>query len=150
MGKAPTIKWTDELEDAICSAIAVTPKGLEHVCEENDFPNARSVYRHLIDSEAFSQKYARAREMQLQMLADQLVPLADTDRICRKRTIRADGSEEVVILDQVERTKLQIETRKWLLGKLAPKKYGEKLQHAGADGDGPVEVVVRHIASDGE
>jgi hypothetical protein len=149
MGKAPNIKWTDELEDAICAAIAVTPKGLEEVCEENGFPNARSIYRHLVSSEQFSQKYARGREHQLQLLADQLVPLADKDRICQKRTIKADGSEEVVILDQVERTKLQIETRKWLLGKLAPKKYGDKLQQqiTGEDG-GP--LVIKHIASDGE
>ena len=143
MGKAPTIKWTDELEDSICAAIAVTPKGLEDVCDENGFPAPASIYRQLNASESFREKYARARESQLQTLADQLVPLADKDRICQKRTIKADGSEEIVILDQVERTKLQIETRKWLLGKLAPKKYGDRAQMelTGKDG-GAIEAAI--------
>ena len=76
------------------------------------------------------------------MLADQMVELSDQDRICEKVTIKGDGSREVVILDQVERTKLQIETRKWLLAKLNPKKYGDKLAHTGADGAGPVVIKI--------
>ena len=98
---------------------------------------------------ALSERYARAKEAQLQVLADQLVDLADTDRICEKVTIKPDGSREVVILDQVERTKVQIDTRKWLLAKLNPKKYGDnaKLALTGEDG-GP--LVVKHIGSDGE
>jgi hypothetical protein len=141
---APSINWTPELEDAICAAIAGNIKGLDDICAESDgFPEARSVYRHLIQSEEFSQKYAHARDLQHQMLADQLVPLADKDRICQKRTIKADGSEEVVILDQVERSKLQIETRKWLLGKLQPKKYGDKQQL-----DLTGEVSVKRVVSD--
>lgn len=128
------IKWSVELENAICSAIAINAKGLDEICEENEFPNARSVYRRLIESEEFCQRYARARELQLQVLADQIIPLADKDRICQKRTIKADGSEEIVILDQVERTKLQIDSRKWLLAKLNPKKYGDKIEHTGEVG----------------
>ena len=143
MGKAPAIKWNSELEDSICGAIAVDPRGLIHICEENEFPAPVSIYRHLLQSEEFRNKYARAREMQLQVLADELVPLADKDRICHKRTIKADGSEEVVILDQVERTKLQIETRKWLLGKLAPKKYGDKV-----DMNLSGEVALKQVVSD--
>ena len=42
----------------------------------------------------------------------------------------------------VAKQRLQVDTRKWLLSKLAPKKYGDKVQNVitGADG-GPVEVV---------
>ena len=142
------IDWTPELEDSICAAIAVNPKGLETICAENRFPDPSSIYRHLQKDEDFCKKYARARENQLQVLADELVPLADKDRICEKRTIKADGSEEVVILDQVERTKLQIETRKWLLGKLAPKKYGDKVQ-VGGDPGNPIqaEITVNFVKS---
>lgn len=138
------IDWTEELEDSICSAIAINPKGLEAICAENEsFPSPAAIYIRLNKSKDFVEKYARAREMQLQVLADELVPLADQDRICKKRTIKADGSEEIVILDQVERTRLQIETRKWLLGKLAPKKYGDKVQneHSGPDG-GPIQAEI--------
>jgi hypothetical protein len=78
--------------------------------------------------DALSERYARAKKAQLQVLADQIVDLSDNDRICEKVTIKADGTREVVILDQVERTKLQIDSRKWLLAKLNPKKYGDRLE----------------------
>ena len=140
----PKINWTDALEDAICAAISVSSRGLDDICNENEgFPDPKSIYTHIIQSESFFQKYARARELQQQLLADQLIPLADKDRICQKRTIKADGSEETVILDQVERSKLQIETRKWVLARLNPKKYGDKIQaeHSG-------EVSVKRVISD--
>ena len=120
--------------DQILAAIATTPKSLESICKElESAPTARTVYTWLTQDDDFLQRYARAKEQQLQVLADQMVELSDQDRICEKVTIKADGSREVVILDQVERTKLQIETRKWLLAKLNPKKYGDKQQveHSG-------------------
>lgn len=119
----------------ILELIATTHGSLESICNSNpEFPSARTVYRWLDSNESLCQRYARAKAAQLQILADELVELADTDRICKKRTIKADGSEEVVILDQVERTKLQIDTRKWLLSKLDPKKYGDRLEHSGEIG----------------
>jgi hypothetical protein len=137
------IKWTPELEDSICACIAINTKGLDDICDENDeFPSPRSIYTRLIQCDSFLQKYTRARDLQQQLLADQILPIADKDRICEKRTIKPDGSEERVILDQVERSKLQIETRKWLLSKLNPKKYGDKQLHTGADGEGPIEVSI--------
>jgi hypothetical protein len=118
-------EWSEELSE-IFSEIATTPKSLEAICKANpSLPSARTVYRLIDSNEDICQRYTRAKEAQLQILADQLVDLADTDRICEKITIKADGSREVVILDQVERTKVQIDTRKWLLAKLAPKKYGD-------------------------
>jgi hypothetical protein len=143
MGKKPAIKWTEELENSICAEMSINAISLEQICKENGFPCARSIYRHIIEDEEFSRKYARARELQLQVLADEIIPLADKDRICQKKTIKADGSEEVVILDQVERTKLQIESRKWLLSKLAPKKYGDRIQQ-----DISGELSVKRVVSD--
>ena len=127
----------------ILALIATTPKSLESICKSDErFPDARTVYRWIDASEELCQRYARAKQAQLQILADQLVDLADNDRICQKRTIKPDGSEEIVILDQVERTRVQIDTRKWLLSKLDPKKYGERIQqeHTGADG-GPLQII---------
>jgi hypothetical protein len=125
----------------ICHQVSITTQSLEAICNAHDaFPSSRTFYRWLLDREDLRQLYARARDAQLQILADQIVPLADTDRICEKITIKADGSREVVVLDQVERSKLQIDSRKWLLSKLAPQKYGDKQQLTGPDG-GPIQIV---------
>ena len=43
---------------------------------------------------------------------------------------RADGSiEDVLDAEHVQRSRLRIDTRKWMAGKLAPKKYGEKIEY---------------------
>lgn len=119
----------------ILELIATTPKSLNSICAENKhFPHPATVYRWIDSRPDLCERYARAKEAQLQILADELIELADRDRVCQKRTIKADGTEEIVILDQVERTKLQIDTRKWLLAKLNPKKYGDRLEHTGEIG----------------
>ena len=48
-------------------------------------------------------------------------------------TTKADGSTETKDGDMIERARRQVDSRKWLLSKLAPKKYGDKLQteHSG-------------------
>jgi membrane protein implicated in regulation of membrane protease activity len=47
----------------------------------------------------------------------------------------SDGSTyEVVNGEHIQRSRVRIDARKWKASKLAPKKYGEKIQHAGHDG----------------
>ena len=53
-----------------------------------------------------------------------------------------EGNTEVVFdSTAVQRNRLRVDARKWLLSKLAPKKYGDKLtqEHTGANG-GAIEV----------
>lgn len=112
-------------------------------------------FYHALADPALSQRYARAKLDGLDMLADEMLSLSDQcrvgERVTTKRTTivadpdadaegeAAEGvtlpAEEttVVTADMVERARLQIDTRKWLLSKLAPKKYGDMLQleHSG-------------------
>ena len=127
--------YDPEIAADICSLISTETKSLRSICQSDDkFPAINTFYRWMIHHPELRELYARAKEEQLQILADEIVPLADEDRVCEKVTIKADGSREVVILDQVDRSKLQIDSRKWLLSKLAPKKYGDKIQteHSGS------------------
>jgi len=122
----PAAEWAPVINE-ILSAIATTPKSLKTICEEiESAPTAKTFWQWMEHDSELGERYARAKQAQLEVLADQIVDLADTERICEKVTIKADGSREVVILDQVERTKVQIDSRKWLLAKLNPKKYGER------------------------
>lgn len=88
--------------------------------------NRRKFYAALSD-EALANRYARAKGDGLDALAEEIVALADECRMGVKTTTKADGSVETVSGDMVDRTRLQIDSRKWLLSKLAPKKYGDKL-----------------------
>lgn len=88
--------------------------------------------------------YTRAKEFQCQVLADEIIELADESRIGVIVTERSDGKRERKCADMVERSKLQVDARKWALAKLLPKKYGELQRTELAGGDliplGPVET----------
>lgn len=142
MPKGRPTKYNDLIADSICEELA-KGRSLLKITEEQDFPSETTVYRWLDQYPEFREKYARARELQADHYAAEIVDLADKDRICRKRTIRADGGEEVVILDQTERTRLQIDARKWYASKLAPKKYGDKVQQeVSGPGGAPIQAAI--------
>lgn len=135
-------KYNEEIADSICDQIAVGHSLLK-ICGDSAFPSERAVYRWLEVHEEFRQRYARARELQADHYAAEIIDLADTSVEARKTKIKADGSEEIEISDAVERTRLRIDARKWYASKLAPKKYGDKVQQeiSGADGK-PIEAAI--------
>ena len=85
-------------------------------------------------------QYTRAREAQAEILASDILRLADECRIGTIKTERANGDVEIRTADMVDRARLQIDARKWLAGKMSPKKYGEKIQHGGADDLPPIKT----------
>jgi hypothetical protein len=61
--------------------------------------------------------------------------------VAEKRVQKADGSVEITTADAVDRSRLTVDSLKWYLCKLAPKKYGDKLDATlqGPDG-GPIQT----------
>jgi len=159
MGR-PSIPFDPELAQSICESLATSEQGLEDVLDElrvirgkQITPGLTTIYKWLEENPEFAESSARARRFQAQLLHDRAQKVAREAMIGRieKTVVSEKGSEsQVTIADNVERSKLLVQTLLKRAGQLDAKKYGEKLQHAGASGDGPIEVVVRHIASDGE
>jgi hypothetical protein len=120
-------KFSPELFDEICVEIA-DGKSLRTICKREDMPNLKTVMRWLReeDNESLRQQYARAREDQADALFEDCLDIADTF-----------DSKEMVEPQHINRAKLRIDTRKWMAGKLRPKKYGDKLElenkHSTAD-----------------
>lgn len=141
--------YNEEIASRILSEIATNRKGLETICNENpDFPRPATIYLWMIQRPEFSEKYARAKEDSLQVLEDELLELSDNTQLGVIETIKPDGTREIKRSDMIEHRKLQIETRKWLMGKLKPKKYGDKLtqEHTGPDGK-ELRVTIRSVLS---
>jgi hypothetical protein len=73
-------------------------------------------------------QYTRACEVRADSLFEEMLDIADdgTNDYITKRA--SDGTEfEVVNTEHIQRSKLRIETRKWNLSKMNPKKYGDKI-----------------------
>ena len=127
----PRTTYTQEVADEICDRIA---KGepLKQICRDDHMPDERTVRRWYVDDiGGFAPLYARARDLLLEHWADEIVNISDTTALGVETTTKGDGDVETREGDMLGHRKLQIDTRKWLLSKLRPDKYGEKLELSG-------------------
>ena len=124
--------YSEELADRICERIA-DGESVRNICLDDDMPNKATVFRWLGKHEAFRDQYARAREAQSEHLADELLDIADDGSNDWMERRNADGEVigYVVNGEAIQRSRLRADTRKWLLGKLQPKKYGDSVKISG-------------------
>lgn len=105
-------KYSDELAEKICEKIA-NGRSLRSICAEDGIPTMSTVCKWLIENKEFSEQYARAREKQADYFAEEIIEIADS----------AEAESAAV-----SKAKLQIDARKWAASKIAPKKYGDKVE----------------------
>lgn len=141
-------QYSDELAQEILEHLA-DGRTLNSICKEVRFPNERTVRRWALDPQhEFSPKYARAREIGYHSMADDILEIADN--ACNDWMVRHgdDDAGWQANGDHIQRSRLRIDSRKWLLSKALPKIYGDKLALTDSDG-GPLKVqVVRFGAND--
>lgn len=114
-------------------------ESLASICADEDMPARSSVYLWLHDNSEFSDRYARAREVQATTFFDEVQQISDNTMLGEKRTIKPDGTIEIVQADMIEHRRLRVDARKWMAARLAPKKYGDKIDH---EHSGSLTVVV--------
>lgn len=128
--------YSDEIADKICDALA-DARSLRSICCDPDMPSQSTVFRWLADERytSFRERYARAREAQADAIFDEILDIADDGSNDWMERRREDGSvDEVFNHEHVQRSKLRIEARRWMAGKLRPKVYGEKIEHEHSGG----------------
>lgn len=131
--------FTQKMADRICARIA-DGESLRSICAGKDMPSRTSVFKWLAEHRSFADQYARAREAQADTLADQILEIADDstrDTIETESGPRADA-------EWIARSRLRVDARKWLASKMAPKKYGEKID-IDANVTGRIESITRRI-----
>ena len=134
--------YSPEIVDLICERIA-DGVSLREICRTEDMPSKAAVFRWLAAHAEFRDQYARAREAQADALADELLDIADdgdNDWMERKgEDGQSLGWRENG--EAIQRSRLRVDTRKWIASKLKPKKYGDKLAVGGDEEGSPVKVV---------
>ena len=123
-GGRPT-KYSKEIAERICKVIAEGGT-LKKAIKPDDMPCRSLVFQWLADKkhQEFMDLYVRARVEQQEYWADEIVTIADDDKA------------------NEHRSRLMVDTRKWLMSKLAPHKYGE---HKTLEHTGKVEIHVKRI-----
>lgn len=118
-------KYTQELADSICAELALG-KSIRTVCAEDDMPSVATIFNWFRSQPEFLEQYTRAKEESADAMAEEVLYIADTQKVGVTKTIKPSG-EEIKEEDMLGHRRLQIETRKWLMAKMKPKKYGDKL-----------------------
>ena len=135
-------KYDADMAASICERLA-NGESLRAICADDAMPDKSTVLRWLANEEhaSFRDQYARAREMQADHLAEDILEISDDAR--NDWMERNHGEADpgwVANGEHIQRSRLRVDSRKWLASKLAPKKYGDKVTHAG-DADNPLQLV---------
>jgi len=124
MANKPTKPGSPERAKLADAVLANMEAGMScwKACEKAGVKNSTFMLWVSQDS-ALAESYAQARENFVERIAQEVMELSDVDV-----GETPDGRKDWAA---VQKHKLQVDTRKWLLSKLAPKKYGEKIEISG-------------------
>ena len=123
--------FTEEVATQICVALS-GGRSLRSICEDEGMPDRATVFRWLGKHAEFRDQYAHARASQADAMLEEILEIADA----------GTKAEDIMNPDVIQRAKLRIDTRKWVMSKVAPKKYGEKLELSG-DPENPLHTITR-------
>lgn len=142
MGR-PT-KYSKELGTLICGLIS-EGQSLRKICVLEGMPNTSTVCLWVLKGAGgeelyvdFSKQYARAVEMRTEYWAEEIVDISDDSEA---DYIFTEDGKRITNAEAIARSRLKVDTRKWLMGKLKPKKYGERTtQEIVGDKENPLQI----------
>lgn len=121
-------EFTQEIADRICERLA-DGESLLSVCRDPNMPAKITVLKWLSRNEDFAAQYAHARVLQAEVRAEEILAIADDGS---NDTYEDEDGNVRVNNDVVQRSKLRVDSRRWLMAKMAPKKYGDRLELTGS------------------
>lgn len=144
-------KRTPEIEDVILKGIA-DGESLRKVCAEAKIEPS-TFFDWIQADDGFHKRYARAKEIAAELMADEILNIAD-DSSEDEMFIEADdesgkGAKRVQNSEFINRSRLRVDSRKWLLSKLLPKKYGEKIGVEHSASGSVMAAVAAHLSGEG-
>lgn len=124
--KLPRVTYSRALAEKVCTHIA-TGYSLTTIEQWEGMPVASTVYRWSVSIPEFAEMYRLAKLGQMQRWAEEIIELADDD--AEDLATVQDGETRRTLPNPaaVQRAKLRIDTRKWLMARLAPQLYSEKI-----------------------
>lgn len=117
--------YMPEVADDICALLA-SGESLVKVCKRPGMPDKSTVFRWIAAHDDFRDKYAKATEARADAIFEEMFDIADD--------VIPDSAE-------VAKARLRVDTRKWALARMNPRKYGDKITNelVGKDG-GTIQI----------
>ncbi len=125
-GRGRPTKYSKKLADRICEQLALG-YSIRTVCHKGDMPSVQTFFRWLRKYDEFREQYARAKQEAADAMAEDILDIADDATNDWMEIHRRDAVLYRLNGEHVQRSKLRIEARKFLMAKMKPKVYGQKI-----------------------
>ncbi len=127
--------FTPELSEIILQRVA-DGESIRSICRDDAMPSLSAFFRWIVEKPEFKEQYDTATDVRAETIFEEALEIADTVLIGEKVKTSGEGDTlktETQTGDMVDRARLKVDTRKWFLSKLKPKRFGEKLDlnHSG-------------------
>lgn len=119
-----TDKQKTDIINSICKEIE-EGRALRTVLKDEGMPDSKTLYDWIDKDERMLQQYARATELRAEKMAEEILEIADDQE---DDVYIDDEGKEFVNHNVINRARLRVDSRKWLMSKMFPKKYGDKVQ----------------------
>jgi hypothetical protein len=140
--------FNEEMAAEICERLCAG-ESLRTICRDDHMPVCSTVFRWLAARDTFRDQYARAREVQADAIFEDILDIADNAQNDWMARRGEDDAGWQANGEHIQRSRLRVDARKWMAGKLAPKKYGEKASlELSGEGGGPIVQEVRRVIVD--
>jgi hypothetical protein len=135
-------KYSEQLADRICSQLA-SGMSARSVCAADDMPSMQTFWRWLRENQVFRERYAHAKDESADALVEQMLDIADD----ASGDFIDDGEGNIKFNhEHVQRSRLRVDTRRWIAAKLRPKRYGDRVDmNHGVQPDDPLAALLKSV-----
>lgn len=120
-------EFTQDMADIICERM-VEGESLRSICRDPDMPVISTVMKWLSTFPEFSAQYARAQEARADTFVEQMQEIADNGSNDWMEKHGQDSTGWQLNGEHIQRSKLRVDTLKWIASKMKPRSYGDKQQ----------------------
>lgn len=142
---AYSVSEIEQIFKSILFEMVVNGKSLRTILKMDNMPDITTFYIWIENDKEKSKQYAQAIKMRADLLFDEMLDIADDSS---GDYIDQDIGDGIIVNkfdhEHVQRSKLRIDTRKWVIERMNAKKYNEKYleDNEGKDLNKPIEIKI--------
>jgi hypothetical protein len=147
VSKTP-VAYTDAIADHICEEIA-SGRSVASICAEEGMPTKRAVFKWLYRNPEFALKYSIAHRFRADALVEETFAISDDASLDYVERLDVNGKPYVAIdKDNIARSRLMVDTRKWAAARFNRSKYGDRITHEGDAEASPIRHAIEFVIVD--
>lgn len=112
-------------------------ESLRAICRLDHMPSIGAVLRWISEDDKLKEQYARAMAVRADAIFEELLDIADDGQNdWMEKQLNNGDTITVANHEHITRSRLRVDARRWMLGKMEPKKYSDLMRQelTGKDG----------------